>query len=279
MLALLLAITMTVLGLGWPFNRLIRWLLPSLDRYAGAISVTTLVTLVTVSWAMVEYPTWPRHLRLWQREALTLNCPTAAPTVGRITFYVCTAEGELEAQDYSREFMDVLSAHNLSISYGCDPAWNHIVVNKSTIIAAPDNDVFLRVYGIELWVLDPAHPSLAATQMADALAAAGFLASWKPDLRLAGTEVYDRNRFPVNGPQCVIVIGSKPPWSWYVFCHMERQFLRFRSKHPPDARWVMYQAVIIYAFLIFCAPLAVFVLRFWTNPASGVPAADDVSEA
>jgi hypothetical protein len=54
MLALLLAITMTVLGLGWPFNRLIRWLLPSLDRYAGAISVTTLVTLVTVSWAMVD---------------------------------------------------------------------------------------------------------------------------------------------------------------------------------------------------------------------------------
>jgi hypothetical protein len=255
-----ISIIIGVAGLG-VLNRFIRWLFPRLAAWASVISAVTLVLLITAAQKIVEYPTTPRELRLWQREALALNLPTVPPVPGRITFFVCTAEGALEAQDYSRKFMNIFSAHDLSAAYGCDPAWNHIVVNQKKVIVAPDNDVFLRVRGVELWVLDPKQPSLAATQMKRALAAAGILAVWKPDIRLAGIEAYDRYRFPINGPQCVIMIGSKPPWSWRAFLSTEQQFFRFRSQHPPDTNWVMYQALWAYVLLIFFAPLALVFLR------------------
>lgn len=157
-----------------------------------------------------------------------MNVPTIPPVLGRITFFICTAEGAFEAQDYSRELMEVFSAHDLSASYGCDPAWNHVVVNQGKVIVAPDNDLFLRVHGIELWVLNPKQPPLAATQMERALAAAGSPVVWKPDIRLAGIEAYDQYRFAINGPQCVIVIGSKPPWSLRTDTFYLRRYIAFR---------------------------------------------------
>lgn len=258
---LLLYIAIGVLGLGWPLNPALRWLFPKLGRRASAaISVVVLVALIVAAQKVVEYPRAPRPLRGWQREALTLNTPTIPPVPGRITFYMCAPEGALEAQDYSRELLNVFNVRNLSIAYGCDPAWGDIVVNQGKVIVAPSNDVFLRVRGIELWVLDPKHPPIAALQMARALRAAGIRSVWQADIRLAGIQIYDRYRVPINGPQCIVVVGAKPSWNWHVFTRTERQFLRFRSQHPPDPRWIMYQAMFIYAVLVFCAPLVSFLL-------------------
>lgn len=262
-----LSIAVGLVGLGWPLN----WVLQRLALgflWARMLSAVGLTLLIVVAQEAVEYPMAPRQLRQWQREAISLNIPTAPPILGRITFYVCTAESALESQDYSRKLMHVFEARKLSAAYGCDAAPNHIVVNQGKVIVPPENDVFLRARGVELWVLDPEHPPLAAKQMARALTAAGIPLAWKPDIRLAGVEAYDRYRIPINGPQCIIVVGSKPPFSWRSFLYTERQFLRFRSQHPPEPGSVMYWAAIVYAFLIFVGPLALSILWLGSYSAS-----------
>jgi hypothetical protein len=256
-----LSIAIAVLGLGWPLNLLVRRLFPSLQRrYARAISAVTVLILITGAQEIVEYPTWARELRSWQREALALNCPSVPSVLGKITYYVGTAPRQLEAEDYSRKLMDVFNGCHLSAAYGYDPFPNYIIVNDKKVIVSPDENLLLRVQGIELWVLDPKHPPVAAKQMADALTSAGISFDWKPDIRLAGIAAYDRYRIPVESPQCILFVGSKPPWSWRSLLWTERKFFAFRSQHPPDANDVMYRALVAYGLLIFSAPLAVVLL-------------------
>jgi hypothetical protein len=225
---LFLEIIGALLGLGF-LGPMLKRRYPTLTEFqAFAVSAIPLTAVVILLHVYVNYPLYPRRLDKWQREAIALNLPTVPSVAGRITFFLCTAQSALEAQDYSRQFMEVFSVHNLSASYGCDPAWNHIVVNQGKVIVAPDNDTFLRVHGIELWMLDPKQPPLAATQMEHALDAAGIPTVRKPDIRLAGIEAYDQYRFPINDPQCVIVIGSKPSWNLRTDTFYLRRYIAFR---------------------------------------------------
>jgi hypothetical protein len=189
-----------------------------------------------------------------------LNCPSVTPVFGKITYYVGTAPRQLEAEDYAHELMDVFNGCHLSAAYGYDPFPNYIIVNDKKVIVAPEENFLLRVQGIELWVLDPKHPPVAAKQMADALTSAGISFDWKPDIRLAGIAAYDRYRIRVESPQCILFVGSKPPWSWHSFLWIERKSFAFRSQHPPDANEIMYRALVVYGLLIFSAPLALVLL-------------------
>jgi hypothetical protein len=115
----------------------------------------------------------------------------------------------------------------LSIAYGYDPSSDHIVINQGKIVVPPVENLLLRVEGIELWVLDPHNPSLAAKQMAQALTTAGILFVWRPDIRLGGIEAYDNYRFQVNGPDCILFIGKKLPWSMSSALYVERRHLEW----------------------------------------------------
>jgi hypothetical protein len=215
---------------GYLIRRFFATTLSELQTYL--ISGALLSVLILVLHVSTNYSTYPRHLADWQREALAKSCPSVPPVAGRITYYIGTAPGELSAQDYSREFMDVFADRGcrLSIAYGYDPSSNHIVINQGKVIVPPDIDLLLRVDGIELWVLDPQHPPIAAEQMAQALTTAGISFVWRPDIRLAGIETYDTYRFKVNGPDGVLFIGRKSPWRISNSLYVERRHLEWKLR-------------------------------------------------
>jgi hypothetical protein len=205
---------------------------PWSERAQWVVTAFIMAIYTLGAYLYAAYPDWPRHLASWQREALAANCPTVPPASGRITYYVGTAPSGLKAEDYSREFMDVFADRGckLSIAYGYDPSSNHIVVNQGKVIVPPDENLLLRVKGIELWVLDPLHPPIAAEQMAHALTMAGISFVWRPDIRLAGIEAYDTFRFQVNGLDCILFIGQKLPWSLSSSLYVQRRHFEWRLR-------------------------------------------------
>lgn len=228
---LILQLLVALLGAG-----LLKAFLEHETNWSEAVQWTVVAASIGVltvgMYLYTAYPTSPRHLSDWQREALATNCPTVPSVTGRITYYIGTAPGELNAEDYSREFMDVFADRGcrLSIAYGYDPSPNHIVVNQNKVIAPPDINFLLRIDGNELWVLDPQHPPIAAQQMAYALTNAGISFVWKSDIRLTGIEAYDTYRFNVNGPDCILFIGRKLPWSISNSFYVKRRHLEWRIR-------------------------------------------------
>jgi hypothetical protein len=180
-----------------------------------AVTAVTVALFTVISYVYTAYPTWPRHLHEWQREALLAHCPTVKPIAGRIAYFLGYPLGDLEAEDFARELMGVLADRgcHLSIAYGDDPFPKDIVVNEKKVIVPPNNNVLLRVAGMQLWTENPHNPPTAAKQLAAALDSAGLRPSWKPDIRLSGIAAEGDYRFPVNGPDCILIIGTKPPWS------------------------------------------------------------------
>jgi hypothetical protein len=123
-----------------------------------AISLGLPVCLILAQYLYANYHSWPRQLRPWQRDAFVANCPRLKKTAGRITFYVGSAPGQLEAADYSQQLMRAFNACGLDAGYGYDPAPTNIVVNADKVVVPPDTNFLLSVSGIQLWVLDPQVP-------------------------------------------------------------------------------------------------------------------------
>ena len=175
--------------------------------------------LTIISYVYQAYPTWPRHLKHWQREAILAHCPSVKPVPGRLTYMLGYPRDALQTEDYARELMSVFGDRgcNLSIAFGDDPYPNDVIFNDKQVIVPPDNNLLLRIVGLQLWVLNPANPPIAAKQLAKTLDAAGIAFMWKPDIRLGGTAVEGDYRFPVSEPDCVLLVGSKPPWSFHAW--------------------------------------------------------------
>jgi len=254
---LLLSVIVGVLGLGWPLNQLLRWFFPRLSRQATKfISVGVLIVAIIIAQVIVEYPTWRRTLKSWQREALLVNCPQLSATPGRITFFVGFAPEALEAEDYSHQLMDAFNACHLSAAYGYDPNPQDIVVNEQKVIVPPETNWLSRLSGVLLWVLHPSTPPDSALRLATALERAGVPLVWKPDIRLAGIDVHEAYRWPINGPDCILFVGTKPAWSVSAWYETQRAHLLFRAQYPPNANQIMIWAALIYGLLIFSVPVS-----------------------
>ncbi|MFZ0660328.1 MAG: hypothetical protein WAM05_16540 [Candidatus Binataceae bacterium] len=209
-----------LLDRGTSFGELLKW----------AICFLAIVILFTAQYQSIAYPKWPRHIRSWQRKAFIINCPEIPPLPGRIRFYIGSAPGQLEAEDYSRQIMDMFNACHLEGAYGYDPFPEYVVVNEQRVVLPPGANSLLRISGIQLWVLNPKAPPDSAKLIAKALTAAGILFHFEPDIRLAGVATYDTYRLSVNGPDCIIFVGVKPAWSLRAWWDIERAHLSFLLK-------------------------------------------------
>jgi hypothetical protein len=138
---------------------------------------------------------------------------------------VGSAPGVPEAEDYAREFLDIVNNCHLPAGYGYDPFPRYIIVNKERVVVPPDTNLLLRIVGIQLWVEDLNRKPQAAVAFAHALNKAGIRFIWKPDIRLNGIAAYDKVRIPVTQPKCIVFIGGKPPWSFKSFWFTERRYL------------------------------------------------------
>lgn len=218
---LILQILIAVIGIG-VFKA-------ALERYtdwsdAAQWSLTILSIIVVTVWSYLysAYPTWPRHLARWQKQALLTGCRHIDHSV---RIYVGSSQTNLNATDYSREFMKMFNSCHLSAAYGYDPFPRDTVVNGKMIIVPPDNDFLLRIVGVELWAVDPRHPPEGVRQLSETLDSAGISFTWMPDPRLAGIAVGGSFRFLISEPQAILFIGQKPPWSLRDFLFTERRHL------------------------------------------------------
>ena len=225
------------------------------------VSIGVLTAAVAAVQLKAEYPSSPRVLAEWQREALFVKCPRCRVGPGRITFLLGTAPGALEAEDYARQLMEALNVCKADVAYGYDPYPQSLIVNEGKVIVPPTPNMLLRVSGVELWMLDPSRPNQAAKQMAEALDSAGIHFVRRPDIRLGGIAALGEGRFLVDWPQCVLMVGTKPLWSWRVWLETEHQHLRFCSQYPADENRVMAWAVFIYALGVFSARVSLLVIN------------------
>jgi hypothetical protein len=138
--------------------------------------------------------------------------------------YVGSAPTLTEPEDYSHELMGVFSnICHLQAAYGYDPYPNAIVVNqKAVVIASSENDL-LRVTGLQIWIPDLDHKPAGAIALAKALDRAGLRSTWRIDLRLKGIAAFDEVRTPITEPECILLVGKKPPFSLSAYWFYERR--------------------------------------------------------
>jgi hypothetical protein len=135
----------------------------------------------------------------------------------------------------------------------------------------------------------PSSPARARKQLASALEAAGILFTYRPDRRLEGVAAYEQYRFEINGPDCVLFIGTKPAWSLGAWYRVERAHIAFYAQQPlwsgiseeahangrrsavkggaSDANKVMAWSAAIYGLLVISVPTSLFALSFWHSAA------------
>jgi len=198
-----------------------------------AIIFVVIVILFTTQYLFIAYSEWPRHIQSWQRDAFLTNCPHIPPSPGRIAFYIGSAPGRLEAEDYSRQLMSMFNACRLEAAFGFDPFPAYIIVNERKVIIPPDTNSLLRIYGIQLWVLNTQAPPVSVKRIAKALGAAGIGFNYQPDLRLGGVAAYDTYRLRVDGPDCIIFVGRKPAWNMRAWWRVQSAHLYFLLHASP----------------------------------------------
>jgi len=210
-MALLLHITIGVVGLGILGPILRRWAFPNLSEFQSyTISAALVVGLIVLAHQVGAYPETARHLANWQRDALAADCRKW----NLKTMYVGSAPTLTEPEDYSRELMGIFSnICHLQAAYGYDPFPNAIVVNQKAIVVASSENALLRVIGLQIWIPDLDHKPAGAVALAEALDRAGIPSTWRIDLRLKGIAAFDEVRVPITEPECILLVGKKPSLS------------------------------------------------------------------